>query len=422
MARALLTWGAMRKALLLLVLVTGCDMYWGNGDDVVCNKAYEAVPQEGYVDPSSGQCEYIGGGGYCGDPCAPCPDSGAPSGGALPDWATCSSQCTGLDLTTCEATAGCHADFEGAPFWQCVAVPPSGPIEGGDCTGLDAQTCSEHDDCVSNYMTPGNTSEFISCAPEAQTYCLADSDCSSGQRCDTSVCYQPNCPPNADCTSVCEGVCVPDAACTNVDCGSGYHCEETCYPCDPTTGQMCPPDGTCTPSCVPDQTCANVDCGPGYECAMECSSGTCYPACVPTGGGPGDCYGSVTCNSAPPACPANTTPGVANGCYTGYCIPVSQCGPNDPGQCYATVSCNTAPPSCPMGTLPGVTNGCWSGYCIPTADCEVPACETLTTEAACTSRSDCSPVYSGTDCTCTPSGCTCNTLSFERCESALMPL
>src|SRR5690242_21498393 len=99
----------MRKALLLLALVAGCDMYWGNGDDVVCNKAYEAVPQQGYVDPSTGQCEYIGGGGgYCGDPCAPCPEQGGAEA-PLPPWPTCNSQCTGLDQTTCEATSSCHA-------------------------------------------------------------------------------------------------------------------------------------------------------------------------------------------------------------------------------------------------------------------------------------------------------------------------
>jgi hypothetical protein len=406
----------MRKALLLLALVAGCDMYWGNGDDVVCNKAYEAVPQQGYVDPTTGSCEYIGGGGYCDNACGPC-EGGADI--AVPDWPTCSSQCSGLDQTSCEASPGCHADFQGGAYWQCVAVAPTGPTEGGGCNLLDAQGCSEHDDCVTNYSS---SDTFSSCAPENTAYCLADSDCSSGQRCDTSTCYQPNCPPDGDCASVCEGVCVPDQACTNVDCGSGYHCEETCYPCDTTDGTMCPPDDSCTPSCVPDQTCADIDCGPGYSCAMDCSTGTCFPTCVATGGGPGDCTGQVLCNSAPPACPANTTPGIANGCYTGFCIPVTDCGPHDPGLCYGQVTCTSAPPSCPMGTLPGVTNGCYSGYCIPTTSCEVPACETLTTEAACTSRNDCNPVYSGTNCTCDSSGCTCQTLTFERCESALMPL
>ena len=111
------------------------------------------------------------------------------------------------------------------------------------------------------YDPSGNT-RYETCAPENQQYCLADSDCGSGQRCDTSVCYQPNCPPDADCANVCEGVCVPDAACSNVDCGMGYHCEETCYPCDPANGMTC--DNTCYPSCVPDQTCATVDCARRY--------------------------------------------------------------------------------------------------------------------------------------------------------------
>jgi hypothetical protein len=76
-----------------------------------------------------------------------------------------------------------------------------------------------------------------------------------------------------------------------------------------------------------------------------------------------------------------------------------------------------------MGTLPGVVNGCWSGYCIPTYSCEIAACETLSSEAACSARGDCTPVYLGTDCTCTMSGgCTCTTETYERCESTLMPL
>jgi hypothetical protein len=422
MARRLLNALPMMKSLaLLVVLLGGCGLYWGgdDGDDVVCNTAKE--PAQGFVDPSTGQCQYLGG--YpCDGVCGPCAQTGIDEGYAQPDWPSCYSQCSALDQNSCEATAGCHADFyDNGSFWQCVATPPTGVIQGS-CDGLDAQTCSEHDDCVSNYAYDASGStRYETCAPENQQYCLADADCGSGQRCDTSVCNQPNCPPDSDCGSVCEGVCVPDAACSAVDCGMGYHCEETCYPCDTTDGSMCDPE--CYPACVPDQTCANVDCGPGYECAMECSSGTCYPACIPTnGGGPGDCTGMISCNSAPPTCPANTTPGISNGCYTGYCIPLNMCGPNDPGQCYATLTCNSAPPTCPMGTLPGITNGCWSGYCIPTGSCEVPACETLTTEADCTSRNDCIPVYAGSDCTCTPSGCTCNSLSYERCESALMPL
>lgn len=409
----------MKSLALLVVLLGGCGLYFGGDDgDDVCNNAYEAVPAQGWIDPSTGQCQYWGGGG-CDTTCGPCPLSGAAQG-AAPDWASCNSTCSYLDQATCEASPNCHADFEDGSFWQCVDLPPSVGMPG-PCQGLDAQSCSESDVCISNYNydTYGSTS-FSSCEPENSQYCLADSDCGSGERCDTTVCNQPNCPPDGDCGSICYGSCVPDAACSTVDCGPGYHCEETCYPCDTTDGSMCDPE--CYPSCTPDQTCASIDCGPGFECAMECSSGTCYPACLPVGNGPGDCYGTVACAVPPPSCPAGSTPGVSNGCYTGYCIPTNQCGPTDPGQCYGQLQCNSAPPSCPTGTLPGIVNGCWSGFCIPTNNCEVPACETLTTEQDCTSRNDCIPIYAGSDCTCTPSGCTCNTLSYERCESAVMPL
>jgi hypothetical protein len=171
---------------------------------------------------------------------------------------------------------------------------------------------------------------------------------------------------------------------------------------------------------VPDTACTNVDCGPGYQCAVECTNNTCQTVCEPITG-PGDCTGAILCNAAPPACPTGTTPGIANGCYTGYCIPNIYCGSPDPGRCYDPVLCNSAPPQCPSGTLPGVANGCYTGYCIPTASCEMPACETLTTEAQCTARGDCNAVYAGMNCTCDPD-CTCQTLTYERCESALMPL
>ena len=389
----------MRTCLAFLVLLGGCSLYWGggNGDDV-CNGGYakEPAPAQGFVDPSTGQCQYIGGGGgYCDSTCGPCPETGG-AAIAEPDWASCYSSCSGLAESACLSTPGCHADYTvaltpgGGPqdtFWQCVNLPPGGATQGsgGGCANLDAQTCSTHDDCASDYTqdSSGNTS-FYSCDPET------------------------------------------DQACAAIDCGPGYHCDEECYPYDAGGGAGSAggsgSGGMCSPTCVPDQTCASVDCGPGYTCAMECSTGTCYPTCVPTNTGPGSCTGTVTCNSAPPQCPTGTTAGIANGCYTGYCIPTNQCGPGDPGLCYAQVTCTRAAPSCPMGTLPGVANGCYTGFCIPTSQCEMAACETITDEHTCEARMDCIPVYNGTDCTCTPSGCTCATLTWERCESGVMPL
>ncbi len=47
---------------------------------------------------------------------------------------------------------------------------------------------------------------------------------------------------------------------------------------------------------------------------------------------------------------------------------------------------------------------------------EPPACATLTTESDCTARGDCEPIYTGYDCTCDPSGCTCKTEVFAKCQ------
>lgn len=46
-----------------------------------------------------------------------------------------------------------------------------------------------------------------------------------------------------------------------------------------------------------------------------------------------------------------------------------------------------------------------------------PACSTLTTESACVSRSDCDPIYMGSDCTCDKSGCVCKTETFVSCQA-----
>ncbi|HEY0251387.1 MAG TPA: hypothetical protein VGC41_07650, partial [Kofleriaceae bacterium] len=67
-------------------------------------------------------------------------------------------------------------------------------------------------------------------------------------------------------------------------------------------------------------------------------------------------------------------------------------------------------------------NGCFSGYCIPDAACEQRACEQLPDESSCISRSDCEPVYTGTDCTCDANGCTCASETYSRCEATAWAL
>lgn len=89
----------------------------------------------------------------------------------------------------------------------------------------------------------------------------------------------------------------------------------------------------------------------------------------------------------------------------------------DPGLCYAPVDCTSEPPACPADTMPGIAEGCWTGYCIPVADCEAePACSSIDVEASCVARTDCTPLYRGEDCSCDDSGCTCTSWTFTSCE------
>lgn len=375
-------------ALVPVALVSGCGLYFG-GDDAPCiDNGGLSVPYE-LRDPETGTCIPGGGGwGGCDDACGPCPAGAEPA--SLPDMGLCQSQCTGLSEGTCEATAGCYTAFYDDPaadgkrdYAGCWQTAPSGPV-GGSCQNLDAYECARHDNCALVYSYSGSTgtSKFLACENES---------------------YFPGC-----------------AGGYESDCAPGYHCEEQCYPSDDPSGNEM---GSCQTVCVPDtNACFAADCAPGYTCVELCeleSDGTyeCGATCVPDTMDPGSCTGAVACDALPPACPAGTTAGIRDGCWTGYCIPNNACGPSDPGECYGNVICATAGPSCPTGTTPGVENGCYTGYCIPTSQCPLVACETLSSENACDARGDCTPVYTGTDCTCYPNGCTCGTLEYDRCES-----
>lgn len=374
----------------VLVALAGCDLYFGNGDDpppCAYAGAEEKEPWGLYRDPTTATC--ISAGGGCDDRCGPCPLEAA----ALPDMGLCESACTDLPETTCLATAGCYAAYyndsenDGPPsYGGCWQTAPSGPV-GGSCANLGAYECSRHDNCSLHYYSAYDD--------KATSYGATFARCA------------------AENTS---------ALCAGSDCAPGYHCEEQCHGSgEPGTMSIC--QGVC----VSDDSCLAALCAPGTTCVERCGYDdngmlVCDPECVPDHQDPGSCTGQVACDALPPACPSGTTAGRSNGCWTGYCIPNSACYPGDPGECSGEVTCITGEPACPAGTTAGLRDGCWTGYCIPSSSCPAPECEMLTSEGACTARSDCTPVYTGTNCTCYPSGCTCETLTYDRCEPGAVPL
>ena len=89
----------------------------------------------------------------------------------------------------------------------------------------------------------------------------------------------------------------------------------------------------------------------------------------------------------------------------------------DPGSCVGEINCITGEPACPAGTIAGRLDGCWTGYCIPYAQCDMlPACGALV-ESQCISRTDCSPIYEGQNCSCNSGGCTCTSWTFDSCKA-----
>jgi hypothetical protein len=285
--------------LVVLVLLGGCNLYFGHNGDDDCFIADDVAPAQELRNPETGQCEGFGGGGWgCDNPCEPCPLDDVGAAEAQPDWGSCFSDCEWLDEGTCIVTPRCHASYvdfvgedgTGKRFFQgCWAIAPSGPDPGG-CANLDAYGCSRHDNCSMVY-TDG--SKFEQCIPEGGGSCTSSADCGPGSHCttDDGDCQPPpGCDPTTgmDCPAVCTGVCVPDGGdvCANIDCGPGAHCEPQCYPCDqPFPDGSC--DKKCEPVCVPDQGCDNTVCPDGTTCVQVCGMGPggcaeCHTECQPS--------------------------------------------------------------------------------------------------------------------------------------------
>jgi hypothetical protein len=148
--------------------------------------------------------------------------------------------------------------------------------------------------------------------------------------------------------------------------------------------------------------------------------GRCGP-CPETGAAMPD-WGS--CNSACEAKSENECFSAA-GCYAAYddqanafapvflgCWQVAPSGPVSTGTCGGLVAQDCSRhDNCTMHYTSGKFASCVQEQEVP-----VQACSTLN-ETSCSNRSDCERIYKGEDCTCTPTSCQCNVLTFQHCTA-----
>jgi hypothetical protein len=200
--------------------------------------------------------------------------------------------------------------------------------------------------------------------------------------------------------------------------GGGGGCSDPCAPCSMAGFEEAYPDwGQCYTGCegLDEGTCKSRSaCRAVYE-------GSAYHDCWAVGGsGPiqgGGCSGldaqSCSLHDDCVAVHAVGTNGAEIGSFTSC---AAETNTTDPGSCVGNITCLAAEPACPSGTIAGRRNGCWTGYCIPYAECDtLPTCDSLG-EAACISRTDCSPTYEGNNCTCNGQSCTCQSWTFDSCK------
>jgi len=162
-------------------------------------------------------------------------------------------------------------------------------------------------------------------------------------------------------------------------------CQSFGQPCDTSCGQLCPagvalPDwGVCGGACdalAETQCLATPNCHASYQ--DDSAAHPVFWGCwemPPTGTIHGSCASldAETCSEH-------------DDCFSLYTGPVNQ----------------------PPNFVPSFES------CQP--EVQQATCATLTTETACLARVDCDPIYNGSNCTCDPHGCTCQTEVFDHCK------
>jgi hypothetical protein len=174
-----------------------------------------------------------------------------------------------------------------------------------------------------------------------------------------------------------------------------------------------PQTGTCQSFGYPQQ--CDERCGPcpEYDQPAPPDWGSCYSKCE--GLGETQCLGETGCFAAYTDFPTADQAPKFRGCWE-----TAPSGPIHDGSCQALEAqeCSRHD-NCTAHYVDEHQDGTLTKflYCQnETLPPQPVACPMLTTEAACAARTDCTPIYKGEDCTCTPASCDCQVLTYQRCQ------
>ncbi len=279
------------------------------------------------------------------------------------------------------------------PICECDTTPPQGCANDSDCGS--GQACVQYEECGCGVTPDGR--EDAMCDPAACTLIGVCEDIGSG------ACSLIDCGPGFVCEESPDGgaqcIAVGTGCRSDADCAAGERCDaqgngQEPAPCDPS-GNNCdvapppPPDGVCVPvevvGCFSD-----ADCADGFICDL---SGTIGPNTPIVAQNPGVCVAA-----APVACFADTDCAQGYFCDFGFGppAPIAQpadgvCRPLDGGLTCANVLCEVGT-TCVDGPdgpqCVGVATSCTSDQdCAAGEHCEFfagdrPACDPTTPDCA----------------------------------------
>ena len=375
-------------------------------DGVCCNSSCDGGCVACNLPSSLGVCTVLGAQNGGSPSCTPYVCSGASSG--CPTSCTGDNQCVAGDY--CDGTA-CVPKKSNGQSCSAASQCSTGNCVNGTCCNSACGPCGSCSTGTCTALTSG-AGGSPSCTPyvcdgalaSCPTSCSGDSQCVSGDYCNTSCVSKKSngqsCSAATQCSTgncvdgtCCNSACGPCGSCSTGNCsalGSGSAGSPSCAP------YVCGGAVTCPASCTGDAQCVTGDYCNGTTCVAKKSNGQSCSAASQCS--TGNCVGGVCCNSACGAC---------GNCSTGSCVArgVGAAGSPScsPYVCGSGVTCAT---TCTLDSH------CASGFF-----CDGSSCAPKKTPGqACSAATQCSTGYCANGVCCTAACGACGSCATGACS------